>query len=341
MSKVIIEHSNNKESYIIASNTLTSGWIPGQAFKLEAENTIALASSNDALFIAIDSVTDTTVAPTGSLLTVIQGAGSTFLVNHNEEVLTSSSVRVYESDVESANTNSNLYINSSYKWTTIATGSVVGKLYKIPSMYNDYTIGIMLHYMPEVIVIPPVIVPSITFTSSNSPCVYVTEAFQVDWAYEGIEDTAYIEINYLVDGVWSSAVVSNSIVDKTVGFDNLYGLGSHTFRIKVTDTDIVSENFQLETLYVTPYIELKTITTPKALNDNVTLTWIYANIENTDAIKVQKGTTPFNFTDITTWIPITDETVTYENTLTSGSYFIRLVTRDSETTSNRKDFITS
>lgn len=147
MSKVIVYRAFAKDTYHVADGTVTTGWLPGQAFKLDSTGAYAeLAITDETMFIGVDDDDELSAPPTGSLLTGIYGSGTKFKIDHTEEVEASSASRAYASDVESASANADLYIDSDGKWTGVATGSVKGKLYQVPTADNNYTVGVVLRF---------------------------------------------------------------------------------------------------------------------------------------------------------------------------------------------------
>lgn len=147
MSKVILYHAPVKDYFPIAAATINAGWMPGQAFKFKSTGDyVELAVTDDTMFIGIDDDDELSAPPSGSLVTVIYGAGARFVIDHSEEVAASNAARAYASGVESAALNANLYINDASKWTVSATGSVKGKLYQIPSASNNYGLGVLLRF---------------------------------------------------------------------------------------------------------------------------------------------------------------------------------------------------
>ncbi len=55
MSKVIVQRVFAKESFAVDGAALTSGWMPGQAFKLNATGDgVILSNAGNAVFIGID-----------------------------------------------------------------------------------------------------------------------------------------------------------------------------------------------------------------------------------------------------------------------------------------------
>jgi hypothetical protein len=147
MSKIIPLHAPYKDTWPVGAAAISTGWMPGQAGKLNSTGDSAILAVADAtMFILMDATTELSAPPTGSLVTGFYGSGSKFLVDHSAEVAASSNARAYESDVESAPYNADLYISANSKWTSTATGSVKGKLYQIPTLANNYNVGIILRF---------------------------------------------------------------------------------------------------------------------------------------------------------------------------------------------------
>jgi len=147
MSKVIVSFAAQKKSYQVTDANVATGWLPGQAFTLNAAGDyIEIAEADEAMFVAVDDDDELSTPPTGSLATVIFGSGTEFFVDHSEEVAASSAARVYESEVASASAGANLYIGAAGKWQTTATGSVKGKLTEIPVAANNYRMGVILRF---------------------------------------------------------------------------------------------------------------------------------------------------------------------------------------------------
>jgi len=145
MSKVIVYHAYAKDSYPVASSTVSTGWLPGQFFCLNSTGEYAqIASVDKAMFMAIDDDDELSSPPTGSIVTGIYGAGTKVLIDHSEEVAANSSARAYDSSVESATINQLLYCDANGKLTTTVTGSVKAQVWKIPSAANNYSLGVIL-----------------------------------------------------------------------------------------------------------------------------------------------------------------------------------------------------
>jgi len=150
MSKVTLLKEVVRDSLPVADATVATGWLPGQAFQYDSTGNYGeIASADGALFVGMDDDLELASPPTGSLVTVLYGAGTTILVDHAAEVAASSSDRCYDTvsgNPESGAYNQNLYLNGVGKWTTTATGSVKGKLTEIPSSANSYTIGVITRF---------------------------------------------------------------------------------------------------------------------------------------------------------------------------------------------------
>jgi len=147
MSKVVIFHAFAKDTFPVAAGTVTTGWLPGQAFAFDATGDyVELAITDETMFIGVDDDDELSAPPTGSLLTGIYGSGTKFKIDHSEEVAASDATRAYAADVESGSLNDDLYINGVGKWTTVATGSVKGKLYQVPSADNNFSVGVILRF---------------------------------------------------------------------------------------------------------------------------------------------------------------------------------------------------
>ncbi len=147
MSKIIPLHVPYKDTWYVASATVTTGWKPGQAGKLDSTGQFAVLAVADAtMFIMMDDPTELSSPPTGSLVTGFYGSGSKFIIDHSAEVAAGDATRAYESDVTSAAMNADLYISVNSKWTSIATGSVKGKMYQLPTANNNYGLGVLLRF---------------------------------------------------------------------------------------------------------------------------------------------------------------------------------------------------
>jgi len=147
MSKVYLDIENAKLTYPVSAAVVATGWMPGQAFTLNSTATsVAIAVTDEALFVGMDDDTEVSTPPTGSLVTCVYGAGTTLRIDHSQEVAASSAARAYVSGVESAAIAADLYINNEGKWTNSATGSVKGKMFVKPTAANNYTLGVILRF---------------------------------------------------------------------------------------------------------------------------------------------------------------------------------------------------
>ena len=147
MSKVLIYKSNAKDTFAVASATITTGWMPGQLGTLDTTGKLAeVAITDETMFILADDPTDLNSPPTGSLVTCLYGSGTKVVIDHSEEVLASSADRAYHSSVESAIPGASLYVDSTGKWTAAVTGSVYGKLFQVPAASNNYGLGVITRF---------------------------------------------------------------------------------------------------------------------------------------------------------------------------------------------------
>jgi hypothetical protein len=149
MSKVNVEHTTIKDSFFVSAATITTSWKPGMIFKLDTTGNLAALATNsqEAMFVAIDDPTALSAPPTGSLVTGIYGGGTRFIIDHTPEVAAADATRAYESDVAPAAVNADLFCSANGKWTTNpppTTGSVLGKLMKVPAAANNYNLEIKL-----------------------------------------------------------------------------------------------------------------------------------------------------------------------------------------------------
>jgi len=104
--------------------------------------------------MGVDTTTELSAPPTGSVLTGIYGVGTKVYVSHTVEKAASSATRCYDYSVEAAGTvGDDLYVNASGKLTLTGsvvtfmgakqTGSVIAKLIQVPAAANDYTVGVL------------------------------------------------------------------------------------------------------------------------------------------------------------------------------------------------------
>jgi hypothetical protein len=147
MSKVIVLNAFAKDFFPVSAASKVTTWLPGQGFMFNSTGEyIEIANCDSTMFIAGDDEDELATPPTGSILTVYYGSGTKLLIDHSEEVAASNAARVYESEVASAAPNANLYIGLTGKWQTTSTGAVKGKLFQVPSAYNNYTMGVILRF---------------------------------------------------------------------------------------------------------------------------------------------------------------------------------------------------
>jgi len=149
MSKVIVQRAFAKDSFYVEQDSIDTGWMPGQAFKLNATGDKAQLGTKDAVvFIGIDDDDELASPPSGSLVTGIYGAGTKFVIDHSEEVEAESADRAYDSSCESAAINALLYIDSASKFTATAgtNGTEKGIMIQKPSAANNYSIGIISRF---------------------------------------------------------------------------------------------------------------------------------------------------------------------------------------------------
>jgi hypothetical protein len=132
-----------KDSYYVSPQAVTAGWMPGQLMSWDPTGQfVQLSSGSNPAFFVMDNTTELATPPSGSLVTVLYGPGSKFVIDHSYEVSINSATRAYESDVESASTNALLRVSANSKITTAGTGSIVGLLYQIPNSANNYGAGV-------------------------------------------------------------------------------------------------------------------------------------------------------------------------------------------------------
>jgi hypothetical protein len=149
MSKVVILQSFVKRSFPVTDATITTGWMPGQGFKLNTTGDYAeLGSEENVMFVGADDDDEVASPPSGSLVTGLYGAGTTIVIDHSEEVAASSADRAYAAAVESGAVNDLLYFDSSGKFTTAApaSGSAMGIMFQKPAAANDYGLGVILRF---------------------------------------------------------------------------------------------------------------------------------------------------------------------------------------------------
>src|SRR5574340_1072987 len=145
MSKVVIYHAPNKDSFPVSAAVVATGWKPGQLGALNSDGTsIKLAVTEETLFLLGDDDLEVASPPTGSLCTCLYGAGTKVVIEHSAAEI-ADGTRAYSTsgNPESAVMNQDLYVDSVGKFTTAATGSVKAKVIQIPSATNSYGLGVI------------------------------------------------------------------------------------------------------------------------------------------------------------------------------------------------------
>ena len=97
MSKVSVIRSVAKDYFPVQAAALATGWNSGQAAALNSQSYIVLGSVDNVIGILIDDDTECVAPPSGSLATVVYGAGCRLQISHAAEVAAGSSVRAYDS----------------------------------------------------------------------------------------------------------------------------------------------------------------------------------------------------------------------------------------------------
>jgi len=147
MSKVIVHRAFAKDSFFVEEASIVTGWMPGQAFKLNSTGDKAVLGGVDAvLFVGIDDDDELATPPSGSLVTGVYGAGTKLTIDHSEEVALGISDRAYDSSVESAAMNADLYFDSEGKFTADESGTVKAKMFQKPAANNNYGLGVILRF---------------------------------------------------------------------------------------------------------------------------------------------------------------------------------------------------
>ena len=147
MSKVLVLRAFAKDFHDVAAATIATGWLPGQCFQYSATGEyVEVGSVDNTMFVVGDDDDELSSPPSGSLVTLYYGSGTKLLINHAEEVTASSASRAYETEVESAAPNANLYVGATGLWQTTASGSVKAKLFQVPSADNNYELGLILRF---------------------------------------------------------------------------------------------------------------------------------------------------------------------------------------------------
>ena len=135
-----------EDSYSVSASTITTAWLPGQLFCIDPndENYAFLTTTaSGALGVVLDDDDELSAPPSGSKVTILYGTGKIY-INHAEEVAASSATRAYETNVESAKPNWDLYVSTNGKWTTVASGARVGTVCQVPDAANSYELGVLL-----------------------------------------------------------------------------------------------------------------------------------------------------------------------------------------------------
>jgi hypothetical protein len=145
MSKIIpYAQYPHKDSYYVTAASITTGWLPGQIMNFNSTGQqVQLCGGTNPLFFAMDATTELAAPPSGSLVTVLSGFDTKFVIDHSAEVAAGSATRAYETVVESASMNAPLYCSANSKITTVSSGSVIGVLYQIPAADNNYSAGVI------------------------------------------------------------------------------------------------------------------------------------------------------------------------------------------------------
>ena len=150
MPKVSVLKSVSKDSFPVMAATVTSGWLPGTFFTLNSLGYVVPATGDDAMFIAGDDDTEVVSPPSGSLLTQYYGSGTRLEISHAAEKVAGTTTAAYlaysKAEVEASTNGASLYCDTNGKWCTSASGSVKGKLTRIPSAANNYTMGVILRF---------------------------------------------------------------------------------------------------------------------------------------------------------------------------------------------------
>lgn len=183
MSKVFVNKGGFKESFqvprtsSVASDgtityTVTETFIPGQFFRLSKSTpteAVLASGGSDAFGFSIDSSTELSTAPSGSLVTLMHGGGKYF-INHADD----SATKAYDTSVENASIGDRLFVGASGKLTSNVVGEITGEasgsvtvtsnpdaavgvislsiiynpavaqVLQVPAAANDYELGIKL-----------------------------------------------------------------------------------------------------------------------------------------------------------------------------------------------------
>jgi hypothetical protein len=171
--------------------------------------------------------------------------------------------------------------------------------------------------------------PAIRMLTNNSPALFGGQ-WIVTWEYENIPSDAEVVLEYYnpQTETWERPGTEPvPITDLSLTQDQGVLQGTYDFRLLVVDTEI-SSTFEMTSYVEGAHIWLTTLTTPLDKTENITLNWNYQNIVTSDVtVKVQKCANPLfmsGVTDETSYVPITDKTISWENILNSGTYYFRL-----------------
>jgi hypothetical protein len=148
MSKVVIYHAPNKDSYPASAAVIATGWKPGQLGALNSDgSSIKLAITDETLFVLADDDLELSAPPTGSLCTCLYGSGTKLVIEHSAAEI-ADTTRAYSvvGNPESAVMNQDLYVDAVGKFTTASTGSVKAKVWQIPSAANSYGLGVITRF---------------------------------------------------------------------------------------------------------------------------------------------------------------------------------------------------
>lgn len=156
MSKVIVYHAGAKDgTFGIESTTYTAGWLPGQLGTLDTTGLkVKVAVTDESMFVMGDAKTEVSAPPTGSLVTCYYGAGTKLVLDHSVEYAAgtvaagagTAAYKAYNYACESAVPGQDLYVDSSGKFTTTATGSVKAKCFQVPAAANGFSLGVILRF---------------------------------------------------------------------------------------------------------------------------------------------------------------------------------------------------
>lgn len=150
MPKVSVLKSVAKDSFPVMAATVTSGWMPGTAFSLNSLGYAVQAAVDNTMFLAGDDDLEVVAPPSGSLLTCYYGSGTRLEIDHTAEIAAGTVADAYlaysKTEVEASTRGQQLYIGSTGKWQTTATGSVKGIVVQVPATANNLTLGVILRF---------------------------------------------------------------------------------------------------------------------------------------------------------------------------------------------------